>query len=137
MRALDFIIRTLTPRIAPMVYIMMAVSAFIGLCFCTGLFVGHGESILYMTQILVDKTLWGLLLFVSGVVAEIGFFKKMPRLVKAGSMGGFLLWLFASIGLIIASHWYALITLGLFQLAFHGYVYLAESLGVLERSAIR
>lgn len=134
---IDFLIRTLTPRIAPMVYIMMMVSVFIGFCFMTGLLMGGGESVLYNTDILFDRNLWGLLLFFSASTAEIGFYTKKKAWIMAGGMVGFLLWLFACIGLFMAAHWYALITFGLFHLLFHGYVYLASSLNVLERTHIR
>lgn len=129
----DFIFRTLTTEIAPMVYIMMFVSILIGLFFATGWFMTGNESILYNTGVLVDKQLWGLGLLVTASVAEIGFITGNRSMIEFGGIGGFALWAFASISLLIANHWYILFTIALFHLSFHGYVVLASSQKVLRR----
>lgn len=131
----DFFYKTLTPRVAPMVYVMMAVSAFIGFCFMTNTWVGGAESILYDSGVLVHKRLWGAVLFTAAASAEVGFVLKNRAVVLASSMVGFMAWLFASIATIDDAHWYILISVTGLHLVFHGYVYLAASLGVLERTS--
>lgn len=132
---IDLIHKSLTTKIAPIVYIMMGVSMFIGFCFMTDLLVGSSESILYDTGVLVHKQAWGALLFLTATCAEAGFFLKKHGLILLGGMSGFMAWAFASVALFMEQHWYILISVALFHLLFHGYVYLAQSLGVLERSA--
>lgn len=136
LRLRTFIIKTLTTNVAPMVYIMMFVSAFIGFCFATGLLLGPAQSILYTTAILLDKQLWGVLVCLGSLIAEWGFYKRNRGVVMVGSFIAFCLWLFAGIGLFLAGHYYVFITLALFQLLFQGYVYLSASLDVLERESI-
>lgn len=133
----DFIYRTLTPRIAPMVYIMMGVSVFIGFCFMTNTLVAESESILYDTGVLVDKQIWGGILFGTATCAELGFFLKHKGLILLGGIAGFMAWLFASISLVMEDHWYILISVAMFHLLFHGYVYLAGSLDLLEREPVK
>lgn len=134
MRLITAIEKSLTTRIAPMVYVMMFVSVIIGFCFFTGLLVAGSESVLYSSGVLIDSKTWGLMLFTTASIAEIGFLKKNLLLVRVGGLSGFSLWLLASIDLALESHWYVLATVGLFHLVFHGYVYLASSMGVLERT---
>lgn len=133
----QFIHKTLTPEIAPMVYIMMGVSVVIGFCFATGFWMGSAESILWGTGVLVDKQLWGMVLFATALTAEVGFITKSDTLISIGGVAGFCAWLFACINLLMAAHWYILVTVGLFHLLFHGYVVLASSLGYLRRAPIR
>lgn len=134
---LDNLIRkSLTPRIAPMVYIMMGVSAIIGFCFSTGFLVGVSESVLYTAGVLVNKELWGFILFITAMTAEVGFITGRDSLISLGGIAGFCAWLFACIALVLASHWYILLTVGLFHLLFHGYVVLATALGALRRQPI-
>lgn len=123
----------LTPSIAPMIYVMMFVSVIIGLFFLTGVGIGIGESILYSTGVLLHTKVWGGILFCTAISAELGFIFKKRFLVLIGGMGGFIAWSFACLALILAGHWYVLLTVSLLHLLFHGYVYLATSLEVLER----
>lgn len=134
----DLLIKSLTTRVAPMVYIMMFVSVVIGFCFMTNTFVDSGESVLFNAEShIVPVDVWGAMLFCTASVCEFGLLFKKWELVGLGGMGGFALWLMASIDLFQNAHWYAFMVLGMFHLLFHGYVYLAASLGVLERQAIR
>ena len=128
--------RTLTPTIAPMVYVMMGVSVFIGFCFATGLFVGPTESIVYSVGVLVDKQAWGAALFATSLLAEVGFITDSDRLIQLGGLWGFMLWLFACIALFMSNQFYILIAVGLFHLVFHGYVVLATSLGYIRRRPV-
>lgn len=130
------IVKSLTTKIAPMVYIMMFVSVFVGFCFATGFLVGGGESVMFRSGTLISTTLWGCLLLVTATAAEIGFFTKRYKLISFGGLGGFMVWLLAAIDLAISSHPYALVSFALFHMVFHGYVYLAASLGVLQRESI-
>lgn len=137
MRIAQLIHKTLTPRIAPMIYVMMGVSAFIGFAFATGLWVGPGESVLYSVGVLVNKQIWGAALLITASIAEVGFITDNDRLIQLGGLWGFMLWLFACIALFMAAQWYVLVAVGLFHLIFHGYVVLATSLGYIRRSPIR
>lgn len=128
--------RALTTRIAPMVYIMMGVSAFIGFCFMMEVWVGGAESILYDSGVLIHKRVWGLVLFLSSLVSLTGFAIKQRPVVIVSSMIGFMAWLFASFAVAQDNHWYILITVTGLHLTFHAYVYLAASLGVLERASV-
>ena len=132
----QFVHRTLTPRIAPMVYIMMMVSVFIGFAFMTGWLASPTESILYSVGVLVHKQIWGALLFITATMAEVGFIIDNDRLIQLGGMWGFMLWLFACIALAMAGQWYVFIAVGCFHLIFHGYVVLSTSLGYIRRSPI-
>lgn len=133
----DFLVKSLTTRVSPMVYIMMLVSAFIGFCFFTGFFIAPGESILFTSGTLIPADVWGALLFICSITCEIGFLKRKWGMVSVGSFGAWMLWLFATISLLLGGHIYAFVALGLFHLSFQGYVYLASSLGVLERQSMR
>lgn len=119
-----------------MIYIMMGVSVFIGFTFATGLLVGNAESVLYSTGVLIHKHLWGAILFSTALCAEIGFIINNKSLINIGGIAGFMAWLFASVSLALASHWYVLVTVSLFHLLFHGYVVLANSLGYLRRAPL-
>ena len=132
----NLVIKGLTTRIAPMVYVMMFVSVIVGFCFGTGFLVHHGESIMYDSGVLISRTIWGYLLLATATVCEIGFFTKKTKLVSIGGFSGFLIWLLATIDLCLSGHPYALITFAMFHMVFHVYVYLAASLGVLERESI-
>ena len=125
--------KSLTTSIAPMIYIMMGVSVVIGFCFATGFLMGGAESVLWGTGVLVDKNLWGMVLFITATIAEVGFFTDNDSLISLGGIAGFCAWAFASITLFMAGHFYVLITVALFHLLFHGYVVLATSLGYLRR----
>lgn len=128
--------KTLNTRIAPMIYIMMGVSIIIGFCFGSGLLVGNAESVLYSAGVLVNRELWGWILFTTATVAEVGFILDDDALISLGGISGFCAWLFACIALVTQAHWYILMTVGLFHLLFHGYVVLACSTGVLRRQPI-
>ena len=132
---LRFLKATLDTEIAPMIYITMFVSVFIGFCFMTGIWVGGSESILYTTGVLVHKQSWGAFLFVTASAAELGFITKRKSLMILGGISGFMVWTFACISLIMNGYWYILITVGLFQMLFHGYVYLAASLDYIRRES--
>ena len=132
----DLIIKSLTPRIAPMVWVTMFVSVIIGFCFATGFLVGAGQSVLFTSGVLIPRHAWGVLLFVSSVVCEVGFATKKLKIVSLGGFVNFVLWLFASISLAVSGFHFALLTAGIFHTIFNGYVYLASSLGVLERESI-
>lgn len=116
-----------------MVYLLMFVSMFIGFVFATGVFMDSNESILFNTGVLLDRQLWGMVLFVTATIAEIGFFTRSKRLIQLGGLSGFMVWLFACLALTFAGHWYILVTVGLMHMLFHGYVYLATTTGVLFR----
>jgi hypothetical protein len=133
----EFFLKTLTPQISPMVYIMMFVSVFIGFCFGFNILVGGSESVLYDTGVLVHKQAWGGVLFVTASTALIGFLRNNDDLIRLGGMAGWMAWLFACISLFLESHWYILISVGIFHLLFHGYVVLATSLGFIRRAPIR
>jgi hypothetical protein len=137
MKVKEIVYATLTPRVAPMIYIMMFVSIFVGFCFWTGFLIDPNESVLYNASVLIPFEQWGFLLFFTATTTEIGLYLKQWTLVSIGGIGGFMLWLMASIGLFMNTNFYALVSFGLFHLLFHGYVYLAAALGVLERAAIR
>jgi uncharacterized membrane protein len=129
----ELVHKTLNSRIAPKIYIMMFVSVFIGFCFATGLGVAGTESILYSTGVLVNKQAWGLILFSTATIAEIGLLTNNETLINIGGISGFMAWLFACIALTMAGHWYILVSVALFHLLFHGYVVLATSLGYIYR----
>lgn len=135
-KILNFLIKSLTPQIAPMVYIVMGVSVFIGFCFATGFWIGGNESILYQNGVLVNKQLWGFVLFMTATCAELGMIFNKPRWIILGGIAGFMAWLFASIALALEHHWYLLGSVALLHLLFHGYVYLATSLGILRREPV-
>lgn len=132
---LTLVMKTLSTKIAPMVYIMMFVSVFIGFCFMTGLLVAGAESVLYDTGVLVHRQIWGGVLFVTATTAMTGFITKTAWMIESGGIAGFMAWLFASISLIIEAHFYILVSVALFHLLFHGYVYLASRTGLLYRVA--
>ena len=127
--------KSLTGRISPMVYVMMFVSVIIGFFFATGFDMGLSESILYSTGVLIHRGWWGLALLITASIAEIGFFVKDRTLIGAGAIGGFSLWAFAAFSSLLAGHMFILLSPALFHLVFHGYVILASSLNVLERTA--
>jgi hypothetical protein len=123
----------LTWNTSPMVYFLVFVSQFIGLCFGFHLLVGDTESILYRTGTLVDRELWGVLLLVVASALQLGLITNNKWLTTFGGMGGFLLWLSACIDLVLNEHWYVFVTVALMHTLFHTYVYLAASLGYLEK----
>jgi hypothetical protein len=132
----ELVIRALTPRISPMVYVMEFISVIIGFCFFTHFLVGHGESVLFANGALIPIDIWGGLLFFVGVITETGLYKKVWPMVSFGGLGGFALWLLATIDLLMHGHFYAVLVLSGFHMVFQAYIYLASSLGVLERQAI-
>lgn len=129
----DFIYKTLTPSVPPMAYILMGISVFIGFCFATDSLLAGSESVLYDTGVLVHKRVWGAALFFTASCAELGFIFKKRVLILLGGMTGFMAWTFASIALFLDRHWYILVSVALLHLLFHGYVYLATALSVLDR----
>lgn len=134
MGVLEFIEKTLNTTIAPMVYIMMLVSVIIGFCFMTGIGLQSGmESILYDTGVLINKSLWGTVLFATASTAFVGMIIKNEGMMQFGGIAGFMAWAFAAISLALAAHWYILATVALFHLLFHGYVYLATTAGYIFR----
>lgn len=128
------IYKSLTTEIAPMVYIMMFVSVLVGFFFLTGIDMGTAESILWSTGVLVHKAVWGGILFCTASIALAGMIMKKNWMIQLGGISGFMMWLFASIAMFIAGHWYILLTFALFHLLFHGYVYLATTFGVIYRT---
>jgi predicted membrane channel-forming protein YqfA (hemolysin III family) len=122
--------------IAPMIYVMMGVSVFIGFAFMTGFLASPAESILYSVGVLVHKQVWGAALFTTASIAEVGFITDNDRLIQLGGLWGFMLWLFACIALAMDGQWYVFIAVGCFHLIFHGYVVLATSLGYIRRPPI-
>lgn len=128
-----FIENTLAPRsgVNPLVYILLAVSFIIGLCFTPIVGLEPSESILYGVTFLFSKGLWGGLLVLSSVVSIVGLAFKKEGVFFIGGMMGFLLWLFACISLFLAGQWYVLMTVGVLHLLFHGYIYLGASTGLI------
>lgn len=130
---IELIRKSLTTRISPMVYIMMFVSVLVGFFFMTGIDMAVSESILWSTGVLLHKEIWGAVLFCTASVALIGMVKDSDWMIQLGGISGFMVWLFASISMFMAGHWYILLTFTIFHLLFHGYVYLSTTLGVLRR----
>jgi hypothetical protein len=118
-----------------MVYIMMGVNVLIGLFFVTGFDMGSGDSILYSSGVLVDPVVWGVVLLVTSLIGLYGLAKGQAWATRTSGLGGSLLWLFASISLLQAAHWYILLTIGLFHLCFHIYILLATATGSLYRTS--
>jgi hypothetical protein len=119
-----------------LVYLLMMTSVFIGFAFLTGTaIVNPTESILYASGVLLEEELWGGLLFTSASASIVGFITRRDYLIRLGGIGGFFLWLFASISLAVDGHFYVLLSVGLLHLAFHVYVYLMNSLGTLRSRA--
>lgn len=135
-RVTQFLIKSLTTQIAPMVYVMMGVSVVIGFCFSTGALVDNGRSKLFAAGAFIPSTAWGCMLFLVAGISLIGMITKHPAPVKTGSLFGFMLWLLATINLAYTHNYYGFLILGLFHTIFQGYVYLSSSLGVLEREAL-
>lgn len=133
MRLIEFIRKTLTTKVPPMVYILLTVNVIIGFCFATGIFVSFNQSVLYASGVLVDRNLWGALLAISSTIGLLGLIGNHKSHAMFSGMVGFLLWLFAVISLAINNSWYIMITIGMLHLLFHGYVYLASALGTLRR----
>jgi hypothetical protein len=119
-----------------MVYIMMGVSIFVGFCFFTGYLVGD-SSILYKVGVLLERNIWGAVLFLAAGLAEYGMIFKQRMAIVYGSLIGFMVWLFACISLVLEHEWYVFVTFTAFHLVFHGYVYLASSLNILEREPVQ
>lgn len=130
------IYKSLTTKIAPMVYIMMSVSVIVGFFFMTGIDMSGAESILYGTGVLIHKAAWGAFLFCTASTALAGMIFNKQWMIQLGGISGFMAWAFACITLLFAGHWYILITFALFHLLFHGYVYLATVMGVLYRTTL-
>lgn len=129
----EFIHKTLTPTIAPMIYVMMGASVFIGFAFATGFFMSGTESVLWNTGVLVHRELWGTILFFTATIAEVGFLTNNDGLISLGGVCGFMAWTFATISVALAGHWYILVSVCLLHLLFHGYVVLATALGYIRR----
>lgn len=129
----SMVYRSLTPQIAPMVYIMMTVSVIIGFCFATGLGVSPETSILFSAGTIVDRGWWGAGLCASAFVSLAGMICNRDRWISTGALGGFAAWGFAATSILFSGNIYGFVTFGLFHLVFMGYVFLATTLGVLRR----
>lgn len=131
----NFVVNTLAPPsgVNPFVYILLAVSFFIGLAFSPLLPLEATESILYGVTFIFSKGIWGTLLLGSTILSFTGIFLKKENIFFVGGMTGFMLWLFACIALIMAGQWYVFVTVGLLHLLFHGYLYLGASTGLIFR----
>jgi len=129
----NFVRDTLAPPngLNPLVYILLAVSLVIGICFTPLIPLAPEESILYGVTFLFSKGVWGGLLVISTIISFVGLHTKRENLFFIGGMTGFLLWLFACISLFLAGQWYVLATVGLLHLLFHGYLYLGATTGLI------
>lgn len=132
-RAIAILIKALNIDISPAIYLAMGVSLFIGFCFCTGLFISFDQSVLYSSGVVVNRNIWGGVLFLTSSIATIGFIRKNYKWISFGGMFGFMTWLFACLALLLAGHVYVFFSVGFFHLAFHVYIFLAGSLKTLER----
>lgn len=127
---------SLTGRIAPMVWITVCLSLFIGLTFGLSLDIVQ-DSVLHNTVYVgLDKNIWGWLIFGAAGGILTGMFTKKPAIISLGSVWGFMLWLYALILLGIGGHFYVMVTVGLYNTLFMGYMFLANSLGALERESL-
>ena len=119
-----------------MVYLMMSMSLVIGFFFATGTIVGMSESVLYTAGVLVERSLWGLILMITSAIAIYGFLVGNDSLISLGGIAGFTAWVFASIALAMTAHWYVFITIGLLHMLFHVYVVLASATNALRRPRV-
>jgi hypothetical protein len=126
--------RALSGEVSPMVYIMMGVNVLIGLFFVSGF--DMSDSVLYETGVLVDPTLWGGVLLITSAAAIYGMTRKKESLISFGGIVGFMAWKFALISLAIGANWYVMLTIALFHLLFHAYVFLAVATDNLFRESI-
>lgn len=127
------IYRVMTASVAPMVYLLMFISAFIGGVFASGIDIGSDQSILWNIGVVVDRQIWGSVLLTTSTLALIGFARENDRLIGIGGLSGFMAWLFAAISYATNAHWYVFITVAMLHMMFHVYVYLANACGVLYR----
>lgn len=136
MSALDKLQDILDSRISPMVYTMMFVNVLIGLFFLTGFDMGSSESVLYVSGVLIDPALWGGILIVTSSLGLFGFVRQNRPATMFSGIAGFMLWLFATISLCMQGHLFLIATTAIFHMVFHMYVYLATSIGTINRRAI-
>lgn len=129
--------KTLTSSIAPMVWIMTAVSMLIGFLFATELLVRASSSLLFHSGVVIDQNLWGGILFVAASTVMTGIIMDKDKLISVGGLAAFMCWLFACIGLIVDAYYYIFLTMALLHLTFYGYVVLATSLGYLKRGKFK
>lgn len=138
MKIADLLRKSLTGRVSPMVYIMLALESIVrGICFLFGWLVSPQDSIIYASGTIIDTHLWGAWIAFTGAIAFYGLWNNNNEMAKLGGFTGFLGWTFATIGLITAGKWFAVIVIGLFEILFMCYIYLASSLGVINRHATR
>lgn len=131
---INLINKSLNTTIAPMVYIMMFMSLIIGLNFAYG---SVEDSILYHTVFVgVAKSTWGIILTVAATLCLSGFVSSNKSLISVGSAAGFATWIYATVLLVMAGHYYIAITVGAFHALFMGYVFLATSMGYLWRQPL-
>lgn len=137
MRFITFVAKSLDTVISPMVYIMTTVSVAIGFgyTFLTGL-ADIQNSLLFKSGIPGFRfSIWGALLLVASLTTLSGLVKKKRWLVEPGASLAFMLWCFAALTYLVHGFFFAFATFALFHMVFYGYVYLASSLGVIQRVA--
>jgi hypothetical protein len=128
--------KSLTTRIAPMVYVLMAINILIGIFFATGIVVGGTESVLYNTGVLVNRAAWGAMLLTTSGIGMYGLIKGQEWAMSLSGIAGAMLWLFAAISVALAAHWYIFITITTLHFLFHVYVYLGTTTGTIFRTTV-
>lgn len=127
--------KSLTTKIAPLVYVFMVVSMFRGMGFILpGL--DPSESVLYASGTIIDPAIWGWGLTIAAGLGLLGLIKKWREVILVGTFGAFVFWTFAAIALAMEGNWYVMLSVALFHMLYHGYVYLTTSLGLIERQSI-
>lgn len=125
------VLNTLVGRICPVVYIIALRSLMLGFeyTFLTK-FSDVQNSIIYHYAI-GGATAWGPLMLVGATALIIGMMTKKKHVVSTSAMIIFMMWVFAIIALVGHGAVIAAILIGLVDLMFYGYVYLAASFNVL------
>jgi hypothetical protein len=126
----------LTGEVSPIIWMLITASLLIGLFFLTGLIVDPTQSVLYATNILVNKQLWGAGLLVGSTIGLWGCWKKNTKAMRACGAINFLLWLFACIGMAVAGHYYLFIAVYGIHLVFHLLLYLGAVTAQIFREPI-
>ena len=126
--------KILNVRISPVIYMMVLASVIIGFFFATGFLVGNTESVLYSSGVLLNKQIWGGILLISSILSLYGLRSRRKEIMTTASSVSAMLWMFACISLLIQAHFYVLFGVYLVHLLCHIYIYLASSLGYLERT---
>lgn len=109
----------LSGDVSPTIWLLIITSLLIGFFFFTGFIVNSTESVLYSTNILVNRHIWGAVLTAGSLVGLWGCWKSNLRAIKACGAINFLAWLFACIGMALAEHYYLLFAVYGVHLVFH------------------